>query len=128
MLIAGHRAASQSTTRPGGMTPTPRLSVPLLFSPLSATHPLSRRRRRPRRPRHLLDPAPPLVHLEHLPIHLHAVLLEYPLDLRRDDLEVARGEGEDGGARAGEADAEKTGVGGVGEGGEDLGEAGDLWG
>jgi hypothetical protein len=56
------------------------------------------------------------------------VLLEYPLDLRRDDLEVARGEGEDGGARAGEADAEKTGVGGVGEGGEDLGKAGDLWG
>ena len=37
-----------------------------------------------------------------------------------------RGEGEDGGAGAGEAYAEEAGVGAGSQGGEDLGEAGDL--
>lgn len=75
---------------------------------------------------HFLDPAPPLIHRQDLPIDLDPFCLEDPLDLRGDGIKVFGGEGEDGRSGAGEADAEEAGVGLVCQGGEDFGEAGDL--
>jgi hypothetical protein len=75
---------------------------------------------------HLLDPAPPLIHRQHLPIDLDPFCLEDSLDLRGDGIKVFSGKGKDGRSRAGEADAEETGVGLVCQGREDFGEAGDL--
>lgn len=74
----------------------------------------------------LLDPTPPFIDRQHLPIHLDALGAEYPLDLQCDPLEIVSGEREDRGACAGQADPEETWEGLIGQGREDFWKAGDL--
>lgn len=54
---------------------------------------------------HLLNPTPPLINLQNLPIHLDPFSPEDPPNLLCYTLEIVRSERENGRARAGEADA-----------------------